>query len=460
MNAVDGPSSPARSLRSWLGLCFGFNQRVDRREYALVGWSLMVVKYLVDAGLLRVFAGKLWTPKDYLLTFSSVYDRFGNAPSWLPWFLVLWTLPFIWVGSSMSIRRAADAGFSPWFGMFFFAPFANYLLMFFLASVPTRSPESWNAEKPKPVMDDRFQSALLGIAAGIVISLGMVILSTKFIPTYGITLFMGAPAVMGAVSSFIFNYRHHRTIGDTLQVIVIGGVMSMGSLLLFALEGAGCIIMATPIALLISLFGGVLGRAIAVHTRPSGLPPILLILALPVAGALEPDPAPLLYEVVSVMEIDAAPSEVWPNVIGFSDLPAPKSWLFSTGVAYPVRARIEGTGVGAVRHCEFSTGDFVEPITAWEEPSRLSFDVASQPPTMKEWSFWDIHPPHLDWIMLSRQGEFRLIEQSDGVTRLEGSTWYELDIHPRPYWRLYSDAIVHRIHERVLHHVKRLSEEM
>ena len=45
-----------------------------------------------------------------------------------------------------------------------------------------------------------------------------------------------------------------------------------------------------------------------------------------------------------------------------------------------MKARIEGEGVGAIRYCSFSTGDFVEPITAWEKPHRLAFDVVKNPP--------------------------------------------------------------------------------
>jgi len=99
-----------------------------------------------------------------------------------------------------------------------------------------------------------------------------------------------------------------------------------------------------------------------------------------------------------------------------------------------VRAWLGGRGVGAVRHCEFSTGPFVEPITRWEPGKRLSFDVASQPPPMQEWSpFKNVHPPHLDASLRSRRGEFRLIPLPGGRTRLEGSTWYELSIEPRVY---------------------------
>ena len=69
-----------------------------------------------------------------------------------------------------------------------------------------------------------------------------------------------------------------------------------------------------------------------------------------------------------------------------------------------------------------------------------------------------IHPPHLDGYLRCKRGEFRLIELPGGRTRLEGSTWYEYDIYPQQYWILWSDLLIHRIHTRVLHHIKQLSE--
>ncbi|MDP6740772.1 MAG: hypothetical protein QF404_12260, partial [Planctomycetota bacterium] len=159
------------------------------------------------------------------------------------------------------------------------------------------------------------------------------------------------------------------------------------------------------------------------------------------------------------IEIDAPPQVVWENVVSFSELPPPDGWLLSTGIAYPLRARIEGQGVGAVRYCEFTTGPFVEPITHWDPPWRLSFDVQEQPDPMQEWSFYaHVNAPHLDESFHSVRGEFRLAALPHGRTRLEGSTWYVVDMGPAHYWKLWGDGIVHRIHERVLRHIKNLSE--
>jgi hypothetical protein len=70
-----------------------------------------------------------------------------------------------------------------------------------------------------------------------------------------------------------------------------------------------------------------------------------------------------------------------------------------------------------------------------------------------------VHPPHLHGYLRSNRGEFRLVALPSGRTRLEGRTWYEFDMFPQAYWTLWSDTLIHRIHERVLKHVKHLAED-
>ncbi|MFI5301694.1 MAG: hypothetical protein ACHREM_26700, partial [Polyangiales bacterium] len=166
-----------------------------------------------------------------------------------------------------------------------------------------------------------------------------------------------------------------------------------------------------------------------------------------------------LYAITTSIVVDAPPERVFPNVVGFSELDPPNDWFFKAGIAYPMRARIDGTGVGAIRRCEFSTGAFVEPITRWEFPTRLSFDVADHPAPMTEWSpYRHVTPAHLDGYLRSRHGEFRLTPLEGGRTLLEGTTWYEIRMAPAGYWTLWTDVLLHAIHTRVLEHVKKLSE--
>ena len=163
--------------------------------------------------------------------------------------------------------------------------------------------------------------------------------------------------------------------------------------------------------------------------------------------------------VVTAIEIKATPEQVWKNVIAFPQLKEPEEFIFKTGIAYPINATISGQGVGAVRKCNFSTGSFVEPITTWNEPNLLRFSVEEQPATMKEISFYNIQPNDLHGYWVSRQGEFKLTRLANGNTLLEGTTWYVNKIKPEFYWTIWSDYIVHRIHSRVLEHIKSQSEK-
>src|SRR5450755_3794492 len=107
------------------------------------------------------------------------------------------------------------------------------------------------------------------------------------------------------------------------------------------------------------------------------------------------------------------------------------------------------------RYCVFSTGAFVEPIQVWDEPRRLKFSVTSNPPPLEEWTpYAYIEAPHLHGFPLSEGGQFLLTPLPNGGTRLEGTTWYHHGLWPAAYWQLWSDAIIHRIHLRVLRHLR------
>jgi hypothetical protein len=241
-------------------------------------------------------------------------------------------------------------------------------------------------------------------------------------------------------------------------VATLGG--NAAALVLIALEGFACVIMAVPLALPIALVGGLVGHSLSSRTRhPGGAAMLMMLVLVPgqaVDRMIEESP---IRQVSTEIVVDAPPDVVWQHVVSFSDISAPPAWYFRGGLSYPIRARIEGTGIGAVRHCEFSTGAFVEPITAWEAPTRLAFDVVDAPPPLQEWSpYRNVYTPHLDGFFRTTRGEFRLTALPGGRTRLEGRTWYSVRMQPQAYWTAISDAIVHRIHERVLRHIKDVSE--
>lgn len=447
-----------RLLRFW----FTLSGPVGRRRYFRDGAGLMALKYAVDTAVVAAVTGRVWTPLEYLSPFFYDREALLQGPDPLPWLLVAWTLPFLWIGVSMTFRRVVDAGLTPWLTLLFFVPVVNYGTMLLLCALPTRDEgPSLRPTSPEAVEVRRFRSALVGIGLGMAIILGMVYRTDVLLEGYGVTLFLGTPFVVGAVAAYVHNQTHPRTVRETLAIVTLSLVMGAGAVLLFALEGLLCLIMALPLALPLALLGGLLGRAMAVrveghgHTAHVGALVVIPLLLLPLAGQ-----RPVaLHEVVTSVEVDAPPEVVWRHVVGFSEIDAPPDLPSRLGIAYPVRARIRGTGVGAVRRCEFSTGAFVEPITVWEPPHRLGFDVVAQPAPLTEWSpYRFVHPPHLDGYFRSRRGEFRLTSLPGGRTRLEGSTFYEMELFPQLYWHLWGDLLIHRIHRRVLRHVRAEAE--
>ena len=112
-----------------------------------------------------------------------------------------------------------------------------------------------------------------------------------------------------------------------------------------------------------------------------------------------------------------------------------------------------------MRYCEFSTGSFVEPIAVWDEPHLLQFRVtANAAPLDEKGLYGRIDSKHLHGYFVSKRGQFRLSALPDGRTLLEGTTWYQHGLWPAEYWRWWSDAIIHRVHLRVLNHIRVLAE--
>ena len=447
-------------LARWLRLWFGFSDPVDRGTYFRHGLGLTAFKYGLDALLIWRFADRVWTPLDYLNPLLQArQELLQDGPAWLLPLLIAMALPFLWIGVSMSMRRAIDAGRSPWIALLFFVPVINFVLMAILSLAPPLSKMQWPVEPPPLAMDDRIKSAMLGVAASVAITLLTVGIGVYLRRSYSTGFFLGVPFTVGYISSYIYNHGHARPAGQSILLAMGSVTIAAGSLVIFALEGVICIAMAWPIALAVAFPGAVLGRVMATRDVRASTGAGLALL-VPLLVGVEPRPTPPSQEVLTIVEIAAPPEIVWRHVVTFPDLPPPTEWLFRAGVAAPTRARIEGRGVGAIRYCDFTTGSFVEPITAWEENRLLAFDITAQAPPMNEVTpYRDVHPPHLDGYFRATHGEFRLIPLPGGRTRLEGRTRYVVDMFPQVYWTVPARAIVTAIHTRVLHHIQTLAEE-
>lgn len=314
---------------------------------------------------------------------------------------------------------------------------------------------------------------LLGLLVSVLLVLAYVALTSVMLwatSVYGIAVFFGTPIVWSlalcAWHVWRFGPLDWSALGEIL-VLQVGMLLVVGFVfLLTRVEGLICLAMAAPLVLAatVAVWAVIAGtyalfRVRRVPPSASGLGIIALLRFSGMEAHYTTPPPP--FEVVSEVLINAAPEVVWNNVVTFPELPPPTNFIFRAGIAYPIRARIEGQGPGAIRRCEFNTGAFVEPIEVWDEPRLLQFSVTENPPPMHELNpFGETNPPHLHGFLEAVRGQFELLPQPGGKTLLRGTTWYRHNLYPAAYWRLWSDRLIHAIHLRVLDHIKRTSESV
>jgi uncharacterized membrane protein YhaH (DUF805 family) len=456
---------------------------IDRGRYFLLGASAFAVKFVVDRVVAGVVFHRDWLPWNYLV-FPWRPNVLGNVPAssalnpWehgrsadavaFPATMLAVALPFIWFGVTLTVKRLRDAGQPLWLVVLFFVPVINILFLLILCVAETCPRTETRQAAPWPetraidgwIPQSKIGAGLVAIAATVILGLAFTAFSTQVLKAYGLGLFVAAPFCLGLFSVLVYSYHEPRDAWQCLAVSLVPIALLGAVLVIVAIEGVICIAMAAPFAMGLAAFGGMIGYGIqAGYWKARQASAVLSIVLLFTPGfvgieqVLKPQPA--TFMVKSAIEVNAPPEAVWKEVVSFEQIAPPTELIFRAGIAYPMRAQMIGSGPGAVRRCVFSTGAFVEPIHVWDAPRLLRFGVSENPPPMHEITpYAHIRAPHLNGYFVSRQGQFLLTALPGGRTRLEGTTWYSHTMWPEAYWHLWSDYVIHRIHMRVLAHIK------
>ena len=449
---------------------------VDRGTYAVVGLVGFALKHNLDRLVATSVFHRPWGLFNYWVPLRDVARitalRSGDA-MFLETMVVL-ALPFVWVGVALTLKRLRSANLPSQLVLLFFVPFLNLLFFLLLCLMPARNStvteRQSDRQKGSPLVrivpDNVLGSAAISLLLTVPVGLVMVLIGVRLLTNYGWGLFVALPFTMGFAAALIYGLRQPRSFGGCVGVACLSTALLGLALLALAIEGVFCLVMAMPIALPLAAIGGTFGYLVQRRRwLQEGTPAFLSVLLIIVPGVQWMEhaaaPVPSVYVVRSTIDIQAPPEKVWKQVVAFTEIPPPRELMFRAGIAYPIRAEILGSGAGAERHCVFSTGAFVEPIEVWDEPRTLKFSVTSNPAPMEEWTpYSHIEPPHLHGFLVSNGGQFLLTALPNGGTRLEGTTWYRHSLWPAAYWKLWSDAIIHQIHLRVLRHIRDGAENM
>jgi hypothetical protein len=298
-----------------------------------------------------------------------------------------------------------------------------------------------------------------GTAAGVLIILFAVVLSVLVFGAYGWGLFVLTPLVVGFTTGYLVNRHEFLSFRATTGLVLLSAALGCFTLILFALEGLICLLLAAPLAGLLAMLGGNLGRN-AARRHESGGHPLYSIALLPAMFAADAISPPSVTMLTDESIVIAAPSQrIWQEVTSNEPIREPPTLAGRLGLAYPQASRLSGEGRGALRTGYFSTGEARERITEWNEGRALGFMVLSQPPAMEEMSpYQRVHAPHVDGYFETGETRFKLEPLSAGRTRLTIRAAHRLRIDPILYWEPIARWAIRENMQRVLRDLKAKAE--
>lgn len=439
---------------------WSFEGRLRRWPYVLMTAAVFLGQYVVALPFALLAEPPQLGWHFLLMPLHAVARGSQASNATLVAFLVVGLL-VAWALAALAFRRANDADQSGMLAAFALTPLTQIPVFIYLALAPT-------SEAPaKPPDYGRFtrpewQSAVRGILIGMALTVAAVALSTLVFGAYGAGLFIVVPFVVGAVTAFNVNDRGDIGGKRTTKLVLAATALGALALMLFAIEGAICIVMAAPLGLLLAYLGGLVGRLVATHEGPRPGQTLASVAVLPLVFAAETlVPSSTPFEVTETIAVEAAPAKVWATLLNLDMSSAPLGLPYRLGLAHPKRGWVVGEGVGAIRYGEFSTGTAIERVTEWVPNELITFVVEKDVPAMRELSpYVHVHAPHAVDYFKTGSASFALKPRAGGGTDIVLRTQHTLRLEPMFYWVPLARMVVRGNNQRVLGHVKRQAEVM
>lgn len=282
--------------------------------------------------------------------------------------------------------------------------------------------------------------------------------------TYGLVLFVGIPMYVGFATTALLSLGRPRTYDACAAVSSLSLLAVALAFVVTGMEGLLCLVMSAVITVPLTLLGSFVAYRFFMRSRLAnpGVTTTIVTLALLIAAFVEPavrDESSPTYVASDSIEMHATAEEAWQTIVTLGEIAPPDDLFFNAGIACPRTAKIVDGRQGGLRVCTLTTGVLVERIDAWEPNRRLGWRALSTPPPMKELNpFHDVDPPHLHGFYRNIRGEFA-IERIDATrVRVIRRTWYQHDLYPSAYWRIWCDIGASKIHRLVLEKVRSETE--
>lgn len=262
------------------------------------------------------------------------------------------------------------------------------------------------------------------------------------------------PLALGALTVAIAPRPLLRTLTYAIAMPWLSALLTMGVIALMRLEEIVCIVLASPLFLVLASVGGLVVRW--QRTRGDekssgavvGMFMILPFLITPLELQI-PAPASVRTVETSIV-VDAPTAVIWANIVDVPTISAteqrfsPFHWL---GLPRPLRAEMTYPGAERVRYGYFEQGlIFEEKIVGWQEEVELAFTIDRDPTAQVPPRLLQIDGPYFQVL----DGYYRLEPLDDGTVRLHLSSRHQLTTHFNAYAGLWTDAVMRDLQEDIL----------
>lgn len=235
-----------------------------------------------------------------------------------------------------------------------------------------------------------------------------------------------------------------------------------------AWEGAICLIIAAPIYLAMSSFGGIVAglhdRGARRRSGDDSRYMLGLVLALPFFLSPFEQRLPLRTEhrvVETSVRIEADAATVFRHLAEVSEIHAEEQshgFFQRIGIPRPLEATLSYPGVGAVRDARFVEGiRFRETITRFEPDRSLAFTIAVDPASIAPGTL-DEHVRVGGRYFDAEYGEFRIESLPSGGVILHLLSRHRIATHFNFYASLWTDAIMRDLQNGICRVIQRRSE--
>jgi hypothetical protein len=220
-------------------------------------------------------------------------------------------------------------------------------------------------------------------------------------------------------------------------------------------EGFLCALMGSPLLVVATAYGAVLGFGVRMMIPQSkgqnSTTMGMLVLAMPVlVFAGKQVEKPLLDRaridtVTNTIWVSDTIHSTWADIQSIDSIHASRPWLMHVGLPVPQRCTLQGARVGARRICYFDKGYIEETVTEWNPPYSMGLRIDRT------------HMPGRHWLGFETAA-YRLEPEGEG-TRLTRTTVISSHLYPAWYWRPLERWGVSSEHKYILEDVANRGRE-